>query len=86
MIKFRESNPKVCEVPFNSTNKYQVSIHELRNSSDPDDDHIHHLLVMKGAPERIIERCSTIFVDGQDIEMSDCKFNFNFLIFRLKFE
>jgi hypothetical protein len=28
---------------------------------------------MKGAPERIIEKCSTIFIDGQEIEMNDCK-------------
>jgi hypothetical protein len=33
---------------------------------------------MKGAPERIIEKCSTIFIDGQDIEMNDCK-NFIFI-------
>jgi len=25
-----------------------------------------HVLVMKGAPERIIEHCSTIYVDGSD--------------------
>jgi len=32
---------------------------------------------MKGAPERIIEKCATIFIDGQDIEMNDCnKFYF----------
>ncbi len=34
---------------------------------------LHYLLVMKGAPERIIEKCSTIYIDGQDIEMNDCK-------------
>ena len=28
---------------------------------------------MKGAPERILERCSTVFIDGQDIQMNDCK-------------
>ena len=73
MIKFRESNRKVCEIPFNSTNKYQVSIHEIRTGLDPGNQRIHYLLVMKGAPERILERCSTIFIDGQDIEMNDCK-------------
>jgi magnesium-transporting ATPase (P-type) len=29
---------------------------------------------MKGAPERILEKCSTIFIDGQDIEMNECMF------------
>jgi len=36
----RERNRKVCEVPFNSTNKYQVSIHEQ-------EDDTRFLLVMK---------------------------------------
>ena len=25
VMKFRKNNPKVCEIPFNSTNKFQVS-------------------------------------------------------------
>lgn len=73
MIKFRESNHKVCEVPFNSTNKYQVSIHEIRSGDPNEPTRTHYLLVMKGAPERIIEKCSTIYIDGQQIKMNDCK-------------
>ncbi|CAF0994969.1 unnamed protein product, partial [Didymodactylos carnosus] len=65
VIKFREKNPKVCEIPFNSTNKYQVSIHETNDDDD------RYLLVMKGAPERIFERCSTIYVDGTDIQLNE---------------
>jgi hypothetical protein len=30
---------------------------------------------MKGAPERILERSSTIYIDGTDIELNDCKKN-----------
>ena len=30
-----------------------------------------HLLVMKGAPERIIDRSSTILIDGQEQELND---------------
>ena len=26
---------------------------------------------MKGAPERILDRCSTIYIDGTDIELND---------------
>uniref|UniRef100_A0A915JUM7 Cation-transporting P-type ATPase N-terminal domain-containing protein n=1 Tax=Romanomermis culicivorax TaxID=13658 RepID=A0A915JUM7_ROMCU len=63
---WRARNPKICEVPFNSTNKYQVSIHETEEKSSPS-----YLLVMKGAPERIIERCSTIYAKGQDHEMTE---------------
>merc|ERR1711935_1055153 len=41
---------KVHEVPFNSTNKYALSVHQVDGK---------HLLVMKGAPERVLDRCST---------------------------
>merc|ERR1712127_538977 len=51
----RAANPKVCEIPFNSTNKWQLSVHEVEGKN---------LLVMKGAPERIVASCSKILVDG----------------------
>ncbi|XP_038135171.1 sodium/potassium-transporting ATPase subunit alpha-2 [Cyprinodon tularosa] len=56
----RDRNPKVAEIPFNSTNKYQLSIHEVEDNPSG------HLLVMKGAPERILDRCSTIMIHGQE--------------------
>ena len=62
---FRKNNPKVCEIPFNSMNKYQVSVHE---TEDPNDDR--YLLVMKGAPARILDRCSTILIDGEEQELN----------------
>ncbi|KAG5265297.1 hypothetical protein AALO_G00240700 [Alosa alosa] len=46
----RNNNPKVAEIPFNSTNKYQLSIHEPEESPNT------NLLIMKGAPERILDR------------------------------
>merc|ERR1719370_2873348 len=63
---WRARNKKVCEIPFNSTNKYQVSIHETEDKNDP-----RYLLVMKGAPERILERSSTIFVNGEEKPMDE---------------
>uniref|UniRef100_A0A3B4VH23 Sodium/potassium-transporting ATPase subunit alpha n=1 Tax=Seriola dumerili TaxID=41447 RepID=A0A3B4VH23_SERDU len=56
----RGRNPKVAEIPFNSTNKYQLSIHEVEDNPSG------HILVMKGAPERILDRCSTIMIHGQE--------------------
>jgi sodium/potassium-transporting ATPase subunit alpha len=61
VMSYRSQYRKVCEIPFNSTNKFQVSVHETEN-----DNEIHHLVVMKGAPERILERCSTIMIDGNE--------------------
>lgn len=62
----RQKNKKLAEIPFNSTNKYQVSIHEQENADDP-----RYLLVMKGAPERILERCSTILIQGKEETLDD---------------
>ncbi|XP_077955936.1 sodium/potassium-transporting ATPase subunit alpha-2 isoform X1 [Gasterosteus aculeatus] len=58
--KMRARNPKVAEIPFNSTNKYQLSVHEVEDNPSG------HILVMKGAPERILDRCSSIMVHGQE--------------------
>jgi len=70
-MAYREKRKKVCEIPFNSTNKYQVSIHEQTDSED-------YILVMKGAPERILDRCSSILVSGEEYEMTqEWKDNFN---------
>merc|ERR1711899_481208 len=65
VMDYRARNKKVCEIPFNSTNKFQVSIHETNSTADP-----RYLLVMKGAPERILDRCSTILMDGKEVELT----------------
>jgi len=65
VMEYRKNNKKVCEIPFNSTNKFQVSIHECEDKSVDG-----YLLVMKGAPERILDRCSTIIVNGKEMPMT----------------
>merc|ERR1712025_458938 len=66
VMDYRKKNNKVCEIPFNSTNKFQVSIHETEDKNDN-----RQLLVMKGAPERILDRCSTIIVEGRELPMTE---------------
>merc|ERR1712112_123148 len=66
VMGYREANKKVCEIPFNSTNKFQVSIHETDDPSDQ-----RYLLVMKGAPERILERCATIVINGTEMKLTE---------------
>merc|ERR1719410_1725920 len=66
VMDYRKKNNKVCEIPFNSTNKFQVSIHETEDKNDN-----RHLLVMKGAPERIVDRCSTIVIDGRELPLTE---------------
>ncbi|XP_030825945.1 potassium-transporting ATPase alpha chain 1 [Camarhynchus parvulus] len=49
--------PKVAELPFNSTNKFQVSVHDAGSQQ---------LLVLKGAPGRVLERCSGALQGGEE--------------------
>nr|QBF51208.1 Na+/K+-ATPase alpha-subunit 1c1 [Heteropneustes fossilis] len=64
--EMRDKYIKIAEIPFNSTNKYQLSIHK-----NPTDGESKHLLVMKGAPERILDRCSTIMLQGKEQPLDD---------------
>jgi sodium/potassium-transporting ATPase subunit alpha len=65
--QYRAAHPKICEIPFNSTNKYQVSIHVVTADSGAKS----HLLVMKGAPERIFDLCKTILMQGQTVPLTE---------------
>ena len=72
ITQYRKKNPKSAEIPFNSTNKYQVSIHQT------DDEESGFLLVMKGAPERILERCTTMMLNGREVDLDEkLKTDFN---------
>ena len=66
VAEMRVKNKKIVEIPFNSTNKYQVSIHKQEDADDP-----RFVLVMKGAPERILDRCSTILINGEEKDLDD---------------
>ena len=63
VMEYRHRQKKVCEIPFNSSNKFQVSIHEDSNDG--------YFLVMKGAPERILSMCSSILVEGKEVSIDD---------------
>ncbi|XP_047211739.1 sodium/potassium-transporting ATPase subunit alpha-1 isoform X2 [Girardinichthys multiradiatus] len=67
VAEMRKKTPKISEIPFNSTNKYQLSIHK---NPGPDAES-KHLLVMKGAPERILDRCATILIQGKEQPLDD---------------
>jgi sodium/potassium-transporting ATPase subunit alpha len=64
---FNNANPKIHEIKFNSTNKWQLSIHK------PEDPNAKHpILVLKGAPERVLYKCKKIMVDeGEEIVMDE---------------
>ena len=68
LLKFAHSNadsdamrakwPEIACVPFNSTNKFMITIHKIEGSTD-------YRMVLKGAPERVLTRCST-YTDTKD--------------------
>lgn len=43
-----------------------MSVHETEDPNDP-----RCILVMKGAPERILDRCSTFLRDGNEYQIDD---------------
>eukprot|EP00002_Diphylleia_rotans_P016614 TRINITY_DN3234_c0_g1_i4.p1 TRINITY_DN3234_c0_g1~~TRINITY_DN3234_c0_g1_i4.p1 ORF type:complete len:987 (+),score=198.48 TRINITY_DN3234_c0_g1_i4:49-3009(+) len=53
----RDAYPRLREVPFNSHNMYHITLHVESES--------HRLVVIKGAPEKIVEKCSNIHVAGK---------------------
>jgi len=58
-----DSNKEVdCAIPFSSDIKFNMFIRDM--SSDGENLTIY----MKGAPERILSRCSKILIDGQEID------------------
>eukprot|EP01104_Vermistella_antarctica_P004399 TRINITY_DN14852_c0_g1_i1.p1 TRINITY_DN14852_c0_g1~~TRINITY_DN14852_c0_g1_i1.p1 ORF type:complete len:1043 (-),score=362.54 TRINITY_DN14852_c0_g1_i1:67-3195(-) len=68
ILEYRDSNPVIpsAVLPFNSSNKYMVvSVVQ----EDPNDRRV--LVTMKGAPERVFARCTTILIEGEEKEIND---------------
>ncbi|KAJ1663742.1 hypothetical protein IW140_004656 [Coemansia sp. RSA 1813] len=59
------SHPKVFEVPFNSANKWMLSVHKLAHDTGA------LTLLIKGAPERILRLCTTILYQGKVVPLTD---------------
>ncbi|KAG2500240.1 hypothetical protein HYH03_001818 [Edaphochlamys debaryana] len=71
--KYRQQYPKLFEIKFNSTNKYQIGIHDQSKDGDQ-----RPLLLMKGAPERVWSCSNKILVNGQEVDKTpewEAKFN-----------
>lgn len=62
--KIRLKYPSKFTIPFNSKNKYQVHVHR-------DSDKGRDVVVMKGAPERILSRCSHVMLNDKIVELTN---------------
>eukprot|EP00656_Telonema_subtile_P001048 TRINITY_DN104_c0_g1_i1.p1 TRINITY_DN104_c0_g1~~TRINITY_DN104_c0_g1_i1.p1 ORF type:complete len:1548 (+),score=502.27 TRINITY_DN104_c0_g1_i1:107-4750(+) len=81
VCKFRKNWPTIAQIPFNSSNKFMVTVHEVPSKSvdqlgerarllesagfDADDQDDFIVLMMKGAAEKVAGKCCTALVDGK---------------------
>ncbi|CDO71883.1 hypothetical protein BN946_scf184940.g30 [Trametes cinnabarina] len=63
--EYQKQHPRVFEIPFNSSNKWALVIMEKPHSDG--------LLTayIKGAPERVLAKCSTYLKDGEELPITD---------------
>ncbi|KAI8827006.1 uncharacterized protein EV422DRAFT_549544 [Fimicolochytrium jonesii] len=57
--------PKVLEIPFNSENKWAMTIHKKQHANGD------LMVYLKGAPERVLRICSHFFEGDKAVEMTD---------------
>ncbi len=77
--EYREQHNKLHEIPFNSKNKWQISVHELPNNMLLDGEieekeketKKHCMVQMKGAPERILAFCDRCFYENKTYSLDD---------------
>jgi sodium/potassium-transporting ATPase subunit alpha len=63
IVEFRSTMKQVASIPFNSVNKWQLSIHE-------DEEKRCNVVLMKGAPEKIAALCQYVWIDGLKITVN----------------
>jgi len=59
-----DGKPQDAMIPFSSEIKFNMYIRDMRRRTAGGKNQTPLMLVMKGAPERIISRCSKILVEG----------------------
>ncbi|KAI0657213.1 aminophospholipid-transporting P-type ATPase [Cubamyces menziesii] len=62
---YQKQHPKVFEIPFNSSNKWALVIVEKTHQQGVLTAYI------KGAPERVLAKCSTYLHDGKEVPITD---------------
>ncbi|RYH05648.1 HAD family hydrolase [archaeon] len=65
--KYRAARPKVHEIPFNSSFKWQMSIHTLPNQQE-------EVMFLKGAPDVLMNKCGFYLDSAGSIKPIDAEF------------
>ncbi len=66
--EYRDACKRHVAIPFNSSNKWMLAIHEQEG---PDKDTLPLILMVKGAPERVMNMCSSVLNNGKLEPMTD---------------
>ncbi|KAG2373277.1 hypothetical protein C9374_012266 [Naegleria lovaniensis] len=69
LVDIRRQFPKQYDIPFNSKNKWMLTIHECVNKDLFE--HGQLLTLIKGAPERVIGRCNSMLMRGQIVPLNE---------------
>jgi len=58
-VELRRKHPAVFEIPFNSENKWMLTVHANKDLLDgtPEETQAPYVAFLKGAPERVLSRC-----------------------------
>ncbi|HAA85553.1 MAG TPA: ATPase [Kosmotogaceae bacterium] len=64
--KLRKETDRVHEVTFSSDRKYMATLHQSDNGKS-------RRAFVKGAPDRLVEFCTHVLVDGEVVELDDSK-------------
>lgn len=61
-----------CLIPFSSDIKFNMFIRDMKNNKDMNTGLNQNLAIfLKGAPERILTRCSKILIGGEEVDFTD---------------
>jgi magnesium-transporting ATPase (P-type) len=83
-VKYRNHWTQIAQIPFNSSNKFMVTVHQVPSKEDDtlnerpemlrslgieqDDGEDLVVLMMKGAAEKVADKCNTALLDGKPID------------------
>ena len=65
---YRNSNRKVHEIPFNSSNKWQLTIHQMADQNGKE------VMYLKGAPDVLLSKCKKYYDNNGMLRTIDSKF------------
>jgi sodium/potassium-transporting ATPase subunit alpha len=68
ITEYRGACKRFVSIPFNSSNKWMLAIHEQEG---PNADSKPLILMVKGAPERVMNMCSSVLSKGQNLPMTE---------------